>query len=160
MPVKNYCRPAPGTASPEESIQDAAARMDAHGIGSLVVVDSDGRPIGMLTDRDVVLSTVRGRLDPGATPVREIMRGPVVTVTVKSPIGVAIRFMRRYGVRRIVVVDDRTGRLEGILSADDVVQLLSNELSGAAELIRSQFPMDPGGVHPLGSDSKESEDRA
>jgi CBS domain-containing protein len=151
MPVKNYCRLAPGTASPEESIEDAAVRMDARGIGSLVVVGADGLPVGMLTDRDVVLSTVRGRLDAGATPVSEIMHEPVVTVTAESPIGVAIRFMRRYGVRRILVVDDRSGRPEGILTADDVVQLLSNELSSAAELIRSQFPEDLGGGHELAS---------
>jgi len=160
MPVKNYCRLAPATASPEESIEDAAARMDARGIGSLVVVNADERPIGMLTDRDVVLATVRGRLDAGATPVSEIMHAPVVTVTAESPIGVATRFMRRHGVRRILVVDDRSGRLEGILTADDVVLLLSNELSGAAELIRSQFPADPGGGHELASSAEGSDDRA
>jgi CBS domain-containing protein len=144
MPVKNYCRLAPCTASPDESVEDAAVRMDARGIGSLVVVDANERPIGMLTDRDIVLSTVRGRLDAAATPVSEIMREPVVTVTAEAPIRVAIRFMRQYGVRRILVVDHRSGRLEGIVTADDVVHLLSNELSGAAELIRSQFPEDLG----------------
>jgi CBS domain-containing protein len=143
MPVRNYCRLAPCTASPEESIENAARRMDARGIGSLVVVDAKERPIGMLTDRDIVLSSVRGSLDAAATPVREIMREPVTAVTAEAPIGVAIRFMRQYGVRRILVVNKRSGRLEGIVTADDVVQLLSHELSGAAELIRSQFPADP-----------------
>lgn len=140
MPVKNYCRLAPCTALPEESIEDAAVRMDALGVGSLVVVDASERPIGILTDRDVVLSTLRDRLDAAATPVSAIMHEPVATVTSETPIGVAIRSMRQYRVRRILVVDNRSGRLVGIVTVDDVVQLLSGELSGAAELIRSQFP--------------------
>jgi CBS domain-containing protein len=148
MPVEDYCRHAPATASPEESIQEVAIRMDVRGVGSLVVVDGDGRPVGMVTDRDTVLATVRRRLDAGATPVREIMHEPVVTVTAGAPIGVAIRFMRQYSLRRIPVVDHRSGRLLGILASDDVVQLLSNELSGAAEVIRSQFPADLGGRPP------------
>jgi len=156
MPVKNYCRLVPCTASPEESIEDAAVRMDALGVGSLVVVDASGCPIGILTDRDVVLSTVRDRLDAAATSVSAIMHEPVATVTSGAPIGVAIRCMRRYRVRRILVVDDRSGRLEGIITVDDVVQLLSDELSGAAELIRSQFPKGPGSEHETAPNAGES----
>jgi CBS domain-containing protein len=151
MPVKDYCRLKPSTASPEESIEDVAVRMNALGVGSLVVVDGGERPVGMVTDRDVVLSTVRGRLDARATAVSEIMQEPVVTVTAEAPTGVAIRFMRKYSLRRILVVNNRSGSLEGILTVDDVVQLLSNELSSAAELIRSQFPADLSGEHALAS---------
>jgi CBS domain-containing protein len=146
VPAKDYCRPDPSTVAPEEPIRDAAQRMQAHGVGSLVVVDEDGCPIGMLTDRDIVLSTVRRHLDAESTPVREVMHAPVVTVTGGAPLGVAIRFMRQHSLRRIPVVDHRTGRLEGILASDDVVQILSDELSGAAELMRSQFPTGLAGA--------------
>jgi signal-transduction protein with cAMP-binding, CBS, and nucleotidyltransferase domain len=142
MPVADYCRSDPCTASPHESIQDVAQRMDDLGVGSLVIVDADQCPVGIVTDRDVVLSAVRRRLDVGTTAVSKIMHQPVVTVTAGAPLAVAIRFMRQYSVRRIPVVDHRSGRLAGILTSDDVVQILADELSGAAELMRSQFPGD------------------
>jgi CBS domain-containing protein len=56
--------------------------------------------------------------------------------------------MRSDGVRRVPVVDD-AGKLVGILTADDVLQLAASELAGVAELVRSQFPADIEGGHAL-----------
>jgi CBS domain-containing protein len=145
MAVLEYCRREPKTATGDESLRQAAERMEQERVGSLVVVDDQQRPIGMLTDRDVVLAAIARRLDASTTPVHEIMHEPVVTVTEGSPVSVAIRFMRQYRLRRIPVVDHENGRLRGILSLDDVVQLLAEELGSAAELIRMQVPAQGGG---------------
>ena len=148
MPVGDFCRRSPCSAAPEESIREAAKRMDARGVGCLVVVDGEGKPVGMLTDRDIVMRVLRRRRDPDATRVGEVIRGEVTRVREASPLELAIRRMRSDGVRRIPVVDE-TGKLVGILAADDVLQLAASELAGVAALVRSQFPADLEGGHAL-----------
>jgi len=149
MPVEDYCRLGPRTVSAEESLRVAAHLMEDHGVGSLVVIDEETRPVGMLTDRDIVIAVAGKGRDPGSTPVSRVMSKPVVTVTGGAPVGVAIRFMRQYSIRRIPIVDSQSGRLKGILTTDDVIQLLAEEFSGAAELIHMQLPPDlPGQQSP------------
>lgn len=138
MPVQDYCRTDAKTASPGETILAAAERMQATGVGSLVVVDEAERPVGMLTDRDVVVAAIGRRLEAGKTAVRDVMHESVVTVTGGAPIGVAIRFMRQYKLRRVPIIDEETGKLTGIITLDDVVQLLAEELGGIAELMSVQ----------------------
>jgi CBS domain-containing protein len=79
------------------------------------------------------------------------MNHPAVTVSSDAAVAVAVRFMREYSVRRILTVDSETGQLEGMLTLDDAVQLLASELSGVANLIRTQFPADLDGGHALSS---------
>jgi CBS domain-containing protein len=148
MPVGDFCRREPCTATAGESIREAAKRMDARGVGCLVVVDAEGKPVGMLTDRDLVMRGLRRRRDPDSTTVGELMHDDVTRVREAAPLEVAIRRMRSDAVRRIPVVDD-VGRLVGILAADDVLQLAASELAGVAEAIRTQFPADREGGHAL-----------
>lgn len=148
MLVRDLCRRSPCTATPQESVREAAQRMDTRGVGSLVVVDPEGRPVGMLTDRDVVMRVLRRRRDPDQTTVGSVMHGDVSTVREAALLEVGIRRMRADGLRRVPVVDDR-GRLVGILAADDVLQLDASELAGIAEAVRSQFPADLDGAHAL-----------
>lgn len=140
MPIRDYCRREPSTARPDESIRDAAKRMDAVGVGCLVIVDGEGRPAGIVTDRDVALRVLRKRLDADATPVREIMNKPVVTVTADAPVAVALRLMRTHALRRLPVVESRGGRLIGIVTCDDMLDLISTELAAAADAVRGQMP--------------------
>ncbi len=148
MAVRDFCRRSPCTATPDESIREAAKRMDARGVGSLVVVDAEGKPVGMLTDRDIVMRVLRRRLDPDETTVGSVMQGEVSHVREAAPLEVAVRRMRSDAVRRIPVVDD-SGKLAGILTSDDVLQLAASELAGVSEAIRSQFPTDLEGGHAL-----------
>lgn len=149
MPIIDYCRRNPCTATAGESVREATRRMDARGVGCVVVVDAENRPIGMLTDRDVVMKVLRRRRDPDATTVGEVMQGEELSaVTIDAPVERAVRRMHVEGVRRIPVVDhDR--RLVGIFAADDAVQLLSSELAGLAEAMRAQFPADLDAGHAL-----------
>jgi CBS domain-containing protein len=141
MSVRDYCRRDPCTATPGESIREAAKRMDARGVGCLVVVDEQRRPIGMLTDRDIVLQVLRRRGDPDRVLVGAVMHREPTVVREDVRLDTAVRVMRRDTVRRVPVVDD-AGRLVGILSADDALQLLASELAGVAEAVRAQFPAD------------------
>jgi CBS domain-containing protein len=132
----------------EESVREAAKRMDAQGVGCLVVVDADGRPVGMLTDRDIVMRVMRQRRDPDRTQVGEVMHTEVARVSEDDTVDRAVHLMRREAVRRVPVVDD-DGRLTGIFSADDALQLLASELTNLAGAVRAQFPADLAPGHAL-----------
>jgi CBS domain-containing protein len=148
MSVREYCRRDPCTATPEESIREAAKRMDARGVGCLVVVDPERRPIGMLTDRDIVIQVLRRHGDPDRVQVGAVMHREPTVVREDMRLDTVVRVMRRDTVRRVPVVDD-AGHLAGILSADDALQLLASELAGVAEAIRAQFPADLDPRHAL-----------
>jgi CBS domain-containing protein len=153
--VAEYCRRDPQCASASESVRAAARRMDAAGVGCLVVVDERRRPRGVLTDRDVALAVLCRGVDPDATTAGELLEGDVVSVTARAPLAVAIRMLRLHAIRRLPVVDARSGELVGIFTADDVMQLVAAELGAVAEVARQQFPADLRGERALGAGSEE-----
>lgn len=138
MPIGDYCEKPAGTVCGGDTVRAAAQRMRDEGLGSLVVV-KDGRPIGIVTDRDIVIESLCNRLDPGAAKVDEIASRPLVTVEQDTPVREAARVIRRHAIRRLPVVDEK-GQLVGIVAADDLVSLAAAELSGLAVAIRSQSP--------------------
>lgn len=139
MACGECCQRNPVTARASDTVRDAAKRMDTKGVGCVVVVDEEQRPVGMLTDRDVVVKVLRRRRDPDQTRVDEVMHEGVTVVRERMPVDIAFRFMRRDGVRRIPIVDD-DGRVSGILSYDDALQLIAEQLGCAAAVARAQFP--------------------
>jgi CBS domain-containing protein len=117
--------------------------MKHEGLGSLAVV-VDGRPVGIVTDRDLVLETLGNRLDPGSVTVEEIASRPLISVDQNAPVREAVRMIRRHAIRRLPVVDEE-GDLVGIVAADDLLALAAAELGGLAVAVRAQFPgNDPG----------------
>jgi CBS domain-containing protein len=133
MPVDNYCQRGVVTAGPGDTARAAAERMDKEGVGCLVVVEG-GRPVGMLTDRDLALHVLANKLDAGAVRVRELAKKPVVSVSRDASVAEATRLIRRHGVRRLPVVDE-DGGLEGLLAADDLMGLVVGELNALAAAI-------------------------
>jgi CBS domain-containing protein len=153
--VDEYCRRDPRCAAASESVRAAAQRMDAEGVGCLVVVDERRRPRGVLTDRDVALAVLGRGVDPDAARVGDLLEGDVVTVTARAPLAVAIRMLRLHALRRLPVVDARSGELVGLFTADDVMQLVAAELGAVAAVARQQFPADLRGERALGARSGE-----
>jgi CBS domain-containing protein len=143
MPIGDYCRREPVTATPGESIQDVARRLDAEGVGCAIVVDAERRPVGVATDRDIALRVLRRGLDPATTEIQAVMHEPAVTMTRNAPLAVAGRFMRQNGLRRIPVVESDSGALFGVIASDDLLQLAAAELSACAAVARQQFPAEP-----------------
>jgi len=139
MSVGKICTRVTVTAGPEESARAGAKRMRTYGVGSLVVIDGDGRPIGMLTDRDVAVRLVAEDRDPDRTPIEDVMSMPLHSVAEETPIESALSAMAGAGVRRSVVTDAK-GRLIGILTLDDVLELLSEEAQTIGALLRNQVP--------------------
>lgn len=137
MSIADYCQKNPSRARPEETLRVAAQRMADDGVGCLVVVDGDQRPVGILTDRDVVMRGLRRRRDLDATPVSDVMTTDVTTVPEFIEREIAIRRLRAEGIRRIPVVDDQ-GRLAGIFSIDDALQAFAECAGAAASVARVQ----------------------
>ncbi len=102
---------------PDRTILDAAKRMAAKKIGGLVVVEH-GRPIGLVTDRDILWEVTSKSKDPGQVLVREIMTSPVATVSPLTTLRAAARVMLEQNTRWVVVT--RLDNVEGIITASDL----------------------------------------
>jgi signal-transduction protein with cAMP-binding, CBS, and nucleotidyltransferase domain len=119
------------------SVVDAAQLMRKHHVGDLVVVaEKDGRkhPVGIVTDRDIVVEVVAAEVNPDTLKVGDIMSLDVATVHESEGLFEAMRHMRDKGVRRMPVVDHEGG-LVGILTLDDLLGLLAEELTELAKLV-------------------------
>lgn len=133
------------TTRRDEPLLTAIERMREEHVGALVVVeDGDARkPIGMLTDRDIVVGVLAKDVSHVATlDVGDVMSTEPVTATGDEDVGEVLRRMRSFGVRRVPVVD-AAGALEGLLSLDDVLLGLSDELAEAASLVSRQREHEP-----------------
>src|SRR5574342_631551 len=118
------------TASARMTVTEAARAMKQKNVGALIVVNA-GRPLGVLTDRDIVLDVVAAGKDPDAVQVSEIMRKKPATLRDDLGLMDAARVFAKTAVRRLPVVD-KTGRVTGILSLDDLMMLLGNEMGFVA----------------------------
>lgn len=134
MSVGKICVRAVHTAEAGETLRAAGARMRDHAVGCLVVVDRKGLPAGIVTDRDLMLRCVAEDDSPDAVSVAQAMSTPVVSVHESTPIEDALAQMVSAGVRRLPVVDS-SGKLVGILALDDVLDLLSEEVTSVGRLL-------------------------
>lgn len=137
MSIGDLCRRVVVTIQQQATAEDAARLMRSSHIGDLVVVDAaDTRvPVGMITDRDIVVAIVAEGLAPAQTTVGSVMSTPVLTLREDDGFLEALDKMSARGVRRAPVTD-RQGRLRGLISVDDLVPLLARELAKVGALIR------------------------
>jgi len=122
---------------PETSALVCAQLMRQHHVGALVVVDAaeKSRPVGIITDRDLVLALMAEGLDPAVFTAGDIMSVEPVTADSELDAMDAIETMRSNRLRRLVVVD-RSGRLTGIATMEDVLELLARELTALTAGLR------------------------
>jgi CBS domain-containing protein len=113
--------------------------MRDRGVGTLIVVNDLNEPMGLLTDRDVVLRVVARERDPARTPVVEVMTAMPATILESSSIESALGNMLTGRYRRIPVVNGM-GELRGIVSLDDVLRLLAEEFSTVGTLLERELP--------------------
>jgi CBS domain-containing protein len=144
MSAGRTCSRTVATVRPEETVRVAARRMAELDVGTLVVRDGDGTnaPTGIVTDRDIAVRCVGGGYNPDKTPVAKIMTVPVRVIDESVPIEDAMERMAETGARRLVVTGEGK-QLVGILSLDDVLELLAQELGPISRLLRQQQPHVP-----------------
>ena len=137
MKTGELCNREVITASRDTSIEEAARLMRDHHVGSLVVVESrDGRtePVGILTDRDIVIEVIAEAVALDEVVVGDVMSFALLKVTEDENILETTQRMRARGVRRAPVIK-KDGSLAGIIAIDDILQLLSEELLTVSRLM-------------------------
>lgn len=131
------------TAEAGESVRDAARRMARQSVGTLVVIDDrddEVRPIGILTDRDIVTRGVAAGLNLDDTALSMVMSVPVECIREDRPLEEALEIMSRRSIRRLVVTDEG-GILYGILALDDVLDALVDEVGAIGRLLAKRPPI-------------------
>src|SRR5215211_8151679 len=116
--VRDLMTSAPVTIEPQASVVEAAKKMIQEEKGPLPVVEGDGRPVGMLTDRDVIARVVAEGRDPGSVTVEDIATRELVTIGPDQGADEAALLMDEHGLDRILVVEGE--RLVGIISEADI----------------------------------------
>ena len=141
MAIVDYARRELARIESEATIQAAAAKMAEQSIGCLLVYEKI-RFVGIVTDRDVALRTIREGLDPKQTPIKAITETEVVVINEQSPVRVGLRMMKKYGLRRMLI-GDKKGEVLGLVTWDDLVGLVARELAEVAGTIAAQAPHLP-----------------
>ena len=137
MSVGEICTREVAVADRGMTIQEAAHLMRQHHVGNVVVVEEqNGKrvPVGIVTDRDIVVSVVATKLDPAIFTVGDLVMQKLTTCREDEGVLACIRQMRTKGIRRMPVVDQE-GKLVGIVAVDDVIQLLAEEMNAVGKLI-------------------------
>ena len=123
----------PSTAT----VLDAAKFMTDMNVGSVIIMKDD-IPSGILTDRDIVAKVLAQGKDPRNMGIGEIMRVPVVTISEDKDIIDATKLMANHAIRRLPVVDT-SGKLVGIISLDDVLILMGQEMQNIAAALKGEI---------------------
>jgi CBS domain-containing protein len=140
MPIREICNREVVIVQPNSTILEAARLMRQHHVGDVVVVGDRGGvrvPVGIVTDRDLVVEIMAPELDQTAITVGDIMVPELAMVKENTGVFEAIQYMRAKGVRRLPVVDG-SGGLVGILTLDDLLELLAEELLALAKLVKHE----------------------
>ncbi len=111
----------------------AAGMMRHRHVGALVIVDSENTPIGVVTDRDLVVQVLAEGLDPRKTSIGPLARKPVVIAEEEEELKAAVERMRTHGIRRLPIVN-RSGALVGITTLDDVLGYIVEEANALVQM--------------------------
>lgn len=140
MIVLDACNREVITLEQDGSLIAAAKLMRQHHVGDVVVVkikDNKRVPVGIVTDRDVVIEVVATELDPNVITVGDIMPQNLLVVKEDADLHQAIQLMTTKGVRRLPVVNNKA-ELVGILSLDDLLGITANIIGNYAKLITNE----------------------
>lgn len=137
MNIGRLIRRTVESVPPETSCMHAARRMRDADVGSVIVTEA-GRPLGIVTDRDLVVRVIATGGDAEKLTVRDVMSRKPIFVSQSRDVAYVLELMRDMAVRRIPVVDDQQ-LLVGVVALDDVILALSSELAAVAETIRKEM---------------------
>jgi CBS domain-containing protein len=140
MIVGDICSREVYVVKRDEPLAEAAREMRSRHVGAVVVAEGTGellRPIGIVTDRDIVCGQIDRRADLFCLSVGDVMTPDPISVSESAELAEAVESLSRGGVRRAPVIDE-TGHLVGIVTLDDLLPAVAEQLGGLAKLIGSQ----------------------
>jgi CBS domain-containing protein len=128
-----------------DEVVRAAQLMRSKHVGYLVVVEPENagalRPVGVLTDRDIVVAVVAREVDPRTLRVGDIMTTDLVTVGENDSVEDALRKMRQFGVRRLPVVNQRD-ELVGVVAADDALKVIAGNALDVVTAVSNEYQLE------------------
>ena len=139
MSVRRFCVQHVVKIHPTAMVCTAAKYMAEEAVGALVVVDRDNRPVGILTDRDIVVRALAKGRAADQTEVNGIMTATPVCIGEDASLAGAMAMMKYYRIRRLIVVN-AAQEVAGIITIDDIFALLAAErqaLETATEVMRA-----------------------
>ena len=137
MKLKDVCVLDVASCTPESTIVEAARLMRQHHTGDLVVLDDadeEREPVGIITDRDIVVEVLAKGRDPDKTTVREIMSTQLVIASESEEYAEALQRMATHGVRRVPVVDDKRC-VVGIVTLDDMLRVHAAQANRLLDIV-------------------------
>ena len=137
MSAGEYCNREVVFVTKTDSIREAVYLMRKHHVGTVVVVEEQNTtpvPVGILTDRDIVIEILAQDIDVDSVSIADVMSMDLVTVGEATKLLDAVSIMRSKGIRRLPVVNS-DGGMVGILTVDDVIELLAEEVSSIASIV-------------------------
>lgn len=140
MKIGDICRRGAVSIASTEGITDAARMMREHHVGFLIVHqqgDALHRPIGVLTDRDIVIEVLAKKVDPESLRVEDVMTRQPMVADESDDLGDLLQAMRLAGVRRVPVVDAR-GALAGVIAIEDAFDLITTFMCDIAGSIKHE----------------------
>lgn len=141
MPIREYCNLNVICCEPDAPIAEVAALMRKHHVGDVVVVanQQEGQqiPLGILTDRDILIETIALDVEAKLFTASDLMSTPVTTILEQAGLSEALGIMRGKRIRRLPVVN-HAGGVIGMVTTDDILNVLAGELSALAAIVVEQ----------------------
>ena len=147
MSIGDICNRNVVMIEKDAPVMEAARVMRQFHVGALVVCgEREGArvPVGLVTDRDIVIEVLGEEVEAGSLMVGDIMSANLLTAREGDDLWETLQRMRHAGVRRVPVVDEQ-GALQGIVTMDDVIELLADELSQLAKLVAREQKAEQAG---------------
>lgn len=138
MPVSDLAREDVVSVDPSTPVSELASTMAQADVGSVLVTEGD-QPVGIVTDRDLAVRMLPDAIDPESVSAEDVMSDDLATVESNAGFLEAAETMSDHGVRRLPVVDGNDD-LAGIITVDDLTELLADEQQHVAEVLRAQRP--------------------
>ncbi|WP_265109915.1 CBS domain-containing protein [Halosolutus halophilus] len=138
MPIENLARSDVVTAATDESIRELASTMQAEDVGSVVITDGE-TPVGIVTDRDLAMQVLADGADPEGVVAEDVMSDDLQTIDEDAGFYQATESMSEHGIRRLPVTGSND-ELTGIITVDDLNELLADEHQELAGVVRAQRP--------------------
>lgn len=138
MPIQDLARTEVISASPETTVPELANQMHEENVGS-VIITNDNHPVGIVTDRDLAMRVVANGNHPNDHNAEDVMSSDLCLADENEGFYGAAEMMSENGVRRLPICNDE-GELTGIITADDLSELLADEHQQLASVIQSQRP--------------------
>ena len=150
IPVKDIMTMPVVTVSEDDTAETVAKLMRERDLGSIIVADGQGHPVGIITERDIVARVTARDLLPSKVKAREVMSGPVKSISPEADIKVAAEEMHRHGIRRLAVMEG--GKMIGIISSKDIVSITPALIEIISERARIRStPLLPPGAEAAGA---------